>query len=290
MKKSLLRLPKFRREDIRAIVKYILEDLPDCEMIIFYGDFVRNDYSDPQNVGESISSDVDYDFLILVSPGANEALVWRKLEKASSRYRHFTGDNTTIQFLVETISRFNKFLTQGRCFYTGIKRDGVLLHDSKRFKLSRMYKTNYDQVKDVSRSYFDEFMQLADNHFQLAREHCENDRYKMALYYLGQTCEGYCQTINMVFMFDKSREQSLSRLIRATRKHIPAELYKHYPCKTDEDRQLFEMLCNSQTDTLYHADFEVGLQDILKLVSVMEQFRETTNIVCQRRIENPTGC
>ena len=46
MKTSINYLPEQKRDELRRIVKCVLEVLPGCEMIILYGSYARNTYVD----------------------------------------------------------------------------------------------------------------------------------------------------------------------------------------------------------------------------------------------------
>lgn len=50
----------------------------------------------------------------------------------------------------------NKYLEEGRYFYTQIKQEGIVLYNSGKYKLARRRKLNYAEIKEQAQEYFDE--------------------------------------------------------------------------------------------------------------------------------------
>ena len=45
--------------------------------------------------------------------------------------------DTPVEFINDDIKQLNKFIEEGRYFYTQIKQEGIILYDSGRYKLSQ---------------------------------------------------------------------------------------------------------------------------------------------------------
>ena len=70
MKTSINYLPEQKRDELRRIVKCVLEVLPGCEMIILYGSYARNTYVDyDQRIEYGIRTCFmsDYDILVVTN-------------------------------------------------------------------------------------------------------------------------------------------------------------------------------------------------------------------------------
>lgn len=59
------------------------------------------------------------------------------------------NESTTVQFIDESIDDLNKAIDKNRYFYTDIKREGIMLYNSGRYKLARRRKQNYREIKRV---------------------------------------------------------------------------------------------------------------------------------------------
>ena len=152
MKTSINYLPEQKRDDLRRIVECVLEVLPDCEMIILYGSYARNTYVDyDQRIEYGIRTCFmsDYDILVVTSTRFQRYIINHILSKATDNY--YKGKNryasTTVQFIDESIDDLNKAIDKNRYFYTDIKREGIMLYNSGRYKLARRRKLNYREIK-----------------------------------------------------------------------------------------------------------------------------------------------
>lgn len=157
MKTSINYLPEQKRDDLRRIVECVLEVLPDCEMIILYGSYARNTYVDyDQRIEYGIRTCFmsDYDILVVTSTRFQRYIINHILSKATDNY--YKGKNryasTTVQFIDESIDDLNKAIDKNRYFYTDIKREGIMLYNSGRYKLARRRKLNYREIKELARS------------------------------------------------------------------------------------------------------------------------------------------
>ena len=157
MKTSINYLPEQKRDDLRRIVECVLEVLPDCEMIILYGSYARNTYVDyDQRIEYGIRTCFmsDYDILVVTSTRFQRYIINHILSKATDNY--YKGKNryasTTVQFIDESIDDLNKAIDKNRYFYTDIKREGIMLYNSGRYKLARRRKLNYREIKELAES------------------------------------------------------------------------------------------------------------------------------------------
>lgn len=159
MKTSINYLPEQKRDDLRRIVECVLEVLPDCEMIILYGSYARNTYVDyDQRIEYGIRTCFisDYDILVVTSTRFQRYIINHILSKATDNY--YKGKNryvsTTVQFIDESIDDLNKAIDKNRYFYTDIKREGIMLYNSGRYKLARRRKLNYREIKELAEEYY----------------------------------------------------------------------------------------------------------------------------------------
>lgn len=99
----------------------------------------------------------DYDIMIVTEKrmGNDEHTIYANILR-----RFFVNKaweiHTHPQFINESISELNKALDKGRYFYTDIKKDGVMLYDSGKYKLARRRKLNYSEIGEMAQEYFED--------------------------------------------------------------------------------------------------------------------------------------
>lgn len=113
MKTSINYLPEQKRDELRRIVKCVLEVLPGCEMIILYGSYARNTYVDyDQRIEYGIRTCFmsDYDILVVTNTRFQRHVISHILSKATDNYYKGMNRNesTTVQFIDESIDDLNK--------------------------------------------------------------------------------------------------------------------------------------------------------------------------------------
>ncbi len=288
MKTSLAHLPASKQKRIRLITELIREKLSTkVEMIILYGSYARGNFVELDHrcdFGLPTTFMSDYDILVLVPPGSRMDIVNQKLDAVKHIYRHTTGDEATVQFLPMKITTFNYYLAERRYFYTDIKREGVLLYDSGRFKLSRRRKLSYSQVLEQAKEYHGESLKRAESFLYDVYNACNREDYKQASFYLHQAAENCYHTIYLTFTLDKRREHDLEKLIVMTRNFAPDELVPLFPRESEEGKRFFDLLRAAYIQSRYNSKFVVTPADIEALVPLVEQLRDATRLICERQI------
>ena len=254
MKTSINYLPEQKRDDLRRIVECVLEVLPDCEMIILYGSYARNTYVDyDQRIEYGIRTCFmsDYDILVVTSTRFQRYIINHILSKATDNY--YKGKNryasTTVQFIDESIDDLNKAIDKNRYFYTDIKREGIMLYNSGRYK--------YDK---------------------------NDERYKICSFHLHQACENYYNSIILTFTLYSPKEHSLITLSGRAKTHS-LESSEAFPRDTEEEKRLFDLLQDAYVQARYNLHFRVTKEDIEALIPKVELLRDITRQCCEERIK-----
>ena len=214
MKTSINYLPEQKRDELRRIVKCVLEVLPGCEMIILYGSYARNTYVDyDQRIEYGIRTCFmsDYDILVVTNTRFQRHVISHILSKATDNYYKGMNRNesTTVQFIDESIDDLNKAIDKNRYFYTDIKREGIMLYNSGRYKLARRRKQNYREIKELAEEYYNERFERGNEFLLGAIFYNEQGLHKMASFNLHQACENYYNSIILTFTLYSPKEHSL---------------------------------------------------------------------------------
>ena len=289
MKKSIAYLPKKKQEELKSIVRYVLEELPDCEMIILYGSYARNTYVDYDQRGEygvRTCFMSDYDILVVTKRGYPGYIIGHILHKASDRFYQYKNlaVSPSIQFINESIQDLNRAIDRGRYFYTDIKKDGVMLYDSGNYKLARRRKLNYKEIRDMAQEYFDDKYSSANEFLLGANFYFSQELYKKASFLLHQACENYYLGVILTCTLYTSKEHNLDSL-SGKAKAFYLDIAAAFPRDTEEEKRLSQLLIDSYIQSRYSMEFIVTREDIEALLPKVKLLGELTKRCCEDRIK-----
>lgn len=287
MKNSIAYLPENKRRDLRQIVEIVREEVKGCVMIILYGSYARNTYVDyDQRIEYGVPTYFmsDYDILIVTERrlGLKEHDLYTKILARFFQHKEIRF-YTHPQFINESIHQLNKALEVGRYFYTEIKKDGVLLYDSGKYKLARRRRLNYGEIREMAQEYFDKKFHQANSFLYLASCACGIGDFLMASFQLHQAAENYLRAIPLVHTLYGYKDHDLERLLGYCKQHTLI-LSEIFPRDTKEEKRLFKLLQDAYVQARYNNDFTVTKEDIEALLPRIEKLRDFTESVCLARI------
>ena len=289
MKTSINYLPEQKRDELRRIVKCVREVLPGCEMIILYGSYASNTYVDyDQRIEYGIRTCFmsDYDILVVTNTRFQRHVISHILSKATDNYYKGMNRNesTTVQFIDESIDDLNKAIDKNRYFYTDIKREGIMLYNSGRYKLARRRKQNYREIKELAEEYYNERFERGNEFLLGAIFYNEQGLHKMASFNLHQACENYYNSIILTFTLYSPKEHSLIKLSARAKTHS-LESSKAFPRNTEEEKRLFDLLQDAYVQARYSLHFRITQEDIEALIPKVELLRDIARQCCEERIK-----
>ena len=289
MKKSIAFLPPDKQKDLKFIVDTILDRLKQTEMIILYGSYARNNYVeyDEKHEFRKVQFYVsDFDILVITS-GISDGVAMKTLNNVIDIYFRRAKDpdrQPPLQFITEDITKLNKNLKECRYFYTQLKEEGIMLYNSGNSKLARKRKLNYQEIKQQAQEYFEEKFDRA-NGFLKQAKHAYNDiDYKMASFDLHQATENLFYAIRLVFTLQNAKQHNLYKLLSSVKTYSD-EFINVFPCDTDEEERLFELLKQAYVNGRYDPDFVVTKEDIEALIPKVELLNDITKRICEEQIK-----
>lgn len=289
MKNSIAYLPDDKQEELNFLASEVLKRLPQTEYIILYGSYARDNYVrrgirvEPGGIPTIKIS--DYDILVLTS-GINTKKAETVLDNVEDVFfagKDFDRD-TPVSFINDDIKNFNKFIEEGRYFYTQIKEEGVILYNSEKYKLARRRKLNFDEIKEQAQEYFDEKFNYANDFLDTAKYNYGKEKYKLTSFLLHQACENYYYAIRLSFTLRNNKQHNLSKLSASVRKYSE-NLKTVLPQGTPEEKRLFTLLKAAYVDARYNPHFVVTKEDIDALIPKVELLRDITERICEERIK-----
>ena len=288
MKKSLNYLPPEKRRDLRQLVEIIRNVIKDCEMIILYGSYARGnyvDYDQRTEFGVRMYYMSDYDILILTekSMGSGEQTLYGKIHKQF--YNHKSIEfHTRPQFINESVKEFNSQIERGQYFYTDIKKQGVMLYDSGKYKITRARKLDYREIRDLAQDYFDDKFSLSNSFMRSARHDIQDEDYKMASFHLHQAAENLFRAVPMVYTLYGYKEHDL-KFLQDKAKTYHLDICKAFPRLCEEDERLFKLLQDAYVQARYNKNFLVTKEDIDALVPLVENLQKIVRQICQVKLD-----
>ena len=289
MKDSIAYLPKDKQEDLVFLVKEILKRLPQTEYIILYGSYARGNYVRRsvriEDGGIPTVKISDYDIYVVTS-GFNSKKAETVLDNIEDIF--FSGKDfdrdTPVQFITDDIKALNKYLEEGRYFYTQIKQEGIVLYNSGKYKLSRRRKLNFAEIKEQAQEYFDEKFEKGNFFFDDAVTNKGRERFQMSSFYLHQACENYYYATRLTFTLRNNTQHNLSKLSSSVRRYAD-DLGTVFPQNTPEEKQLFVLLKAAYVEARYNPYFVVTKEDIDTLIPKVELLRDIAKRICEAKIK-----
>jgi predicted nucleotidyltransferase/HEPN domain-containing protein len=288
MKKSLAHLPKHKREELKLVTEIILDECPTVLMIVLFGSYARGDWVEDTYVENHITYEYasDFDILVIVRSGkiVNSTDTWRRAEARARRFPVRTWTN----LIVESIETVNNALARGHYFFTDIKKEGILLYNTREFKLARQRKLNPKERRGMARANFEEWSTSAKDAYR-QYEHALHDRsYKWAAFDLHQATECFYGAILLVFTNYKPKMHDLEKLGHMVAGHDPA-LLTVFPQATDEQKKCFDLLKRAYVEARYNPGYKITKAQLEYLAERAKKLQRLTKRICQARIESYTS-
>lgn len=178
----------------------------------------------------------------------------------------------------------NKAIDKNRYFYTDIKREGIMLYNSGRYKLARRRKQNYREIKELAEEYYNERFERGNEFLLGAIFYNKQGLHKMASFNLHQACENYYNSIILTFTLYSPKEHSLIKLSARAKTHSQ-ESSKAFPRNTEEEKRLFDLLQGAYIQARYSLHFRITKEDIEALIPKVELLRDIARQCCEERIK-----
>ena len=290
MKNSIDFLPERKQRDLHELAALIRDEVKDVVMIILYGSYAANTYverDERRDYGVRTIYMSDYDLLVVTKRrlGERESTV-----EARVRERFAAGKNDENlprpQIIDESISKLNDALTMGRYFYVEIVAKGIMLYDSGECQLATPGELDYAEIKKMAEEYYDDKFSDGLDFFKGANFYYQEENYHMTAFMLHQATESFLKTIPLVYILYGYKEHDLQFLIEKCKPYT-LELAKVFPCDTDEEKRLFDLLRRAYLEARYNKkNFIVTKADIDALVPKIELLRNIVEKVCRERLNH----
>jgi uncharacterized protein len=285
MKKSLSHLPKHKREELKEIVS-IITDNAAVEMIILFGSYARGDWVEDIYKEGHITYEYksDFDILVIVKDYAavRKFGLWHKIESIIDRSSTI---RTRVTLIVHDMKEVNRAMSRRQYFFNDIKKEGVLLHESKRFELAKAQELNPEERRQTAQEDFRNWFQRARWFFNSFEDAFDRRHYNIAAFQLHQAAERFYMTALLVFTHYKPKEHDLKTLAQQVN-NLDVRFLPVFPRSTREEKRLFELLRKAYIDARYNPKYKITQKELEYLGGRVKKLQKLTREVCKKRIES----
>lgn len=280
MKKSLKHLPKNKQEELQKVVTAIQKTCKDVEKIILFGSYARGDYKEkkdlkPQQKTGHIS---DYDILVVTEKkeSTDEFVSWNGAEDLNL--------SAPARVIAHDIESLNINLAEGQYLFADIKKEGILLFDTKKYKLARKRKLKQSEKQRIAKDYFGHWFERSESFFKHYGYAMFDKDYKTAAFNLHQVAEHAYKTILLVFTNYNPNEHYLGILGRMSEKHCE-DLKNLFPKTTQKEKDRFKLLEYAYIGGRYDPEYRISKEDLEILAKDVKELLRLTKEVCEKEIK-----
>jgi predicted nucleotidyltransferase/HEPN domain-containing protein len=274
-------LAEKKRRKLEAIAT-IIQRQADVEMIILFGSHARGDWVADLETGYFS----DFDVLVIVKSRrlAENHNLWYKIEKRVQEI----ANPTSITVIVHDIKDVNDQLEKGFYFFSDIKKEGVMLYDSGRFKLADEKEHTAAERQMFARQMFDLW-------FTSAKEFYENFEFsfgrgylKPTAFLLHQATERLYHAVLLVFIAYKPKTHNIEELGKQCG-HLHPSFRDVFPQDTPEDKRLFNLLKHAYVDARYNMKYVITADELTALAARVRELTRRVEQACLEKMEAMTA-
>jgi HEPN domain-containing protein len=182
------------------------------------------------------------------------------------------------------MAEVNRKIEDGYYLFTDIKREGILLHDTGRYKLARRRKLDPVKRWQTAKEDFQFWFKKAKDFFDDYQTNIERKRYSQTAFMLHQSAEQAYNAVLLVFIGHKPKMHNLTKLGRKAGNADPA-FFTIFPKDTKEQKRLFNLLRDAYVDARYRKSYQIKEEELRTLAGRVSALHELTDRVCREKIE-----
>jgi len=285
VKTTINQLPTKNQTEITGIVSVIREKLP-AQMIILFGSYARGTQVNDKYVEDGITYEYQSDYDILVVMDSESQAIAKEAEKRwKQKIKSVAPKDTPLNIIFHGIEYLNSEIEQGNYFFTDILKDGVLLFDSGKHKLSSPLPLNEKQRREKAKLYFEKWFESANGFLFQYQNAFNHGLLNIAAFELHQATERYFMTVLLVYTDYKPKVHDLDQLNRMVCK-IDSRFKTVFPRTNAEEERLFNLLKRAYIDSRYKLDYCITKEDLEYLSAQVNELKGLTERACLGKINS----
>ena len=283
---ALGKLPENKQKELRKLVNTIHQKTTKSqpvEMVILFGSYARGEGVEDRYVEDHITYEYQSDFDILVLVRFKNRKRQTRLEWTLSKAIEASGVKTPVTVIVHDVDYVNEALSNSQYFFVDIYEQGICLYDSKRYVLGKPIPLSPEKRYQFAKENFDIYFELSCDFFENSLMALERDRYKVSIFELHQCAENLYHTVLLVYTNYKPKCHNLNKL-RGLICGLDDRFIHSFPMQTEEDKMLFDALCNAYIDARYKRDYMITKGEIEAISKRVKAFCDDVERKCRRKI------
>lgn len=288
MKRSIRHLPQEKQDELKEIIAFVVEHLP-VGMVVLFGSYARGDWVEDKYIEYGTTYEYKSDFDLLFVVDSEEEAVRKKIaSKLKRRILKNVESDTPVNVIYHGIDYLNNEIEEGNYFFADILREGIVIFNSKKFKLARPKEISSDLRVSKAENYYRRWFKSAQMFFldyetNFIRGNDDSDYYKKAVFELHQAAESLYMTVLLVFSDYKPKVHDLEELHVRACKHNP-RIKTVFPRENPEQERLFTLLKKAYIDSRYKMGYEVSKEDLENLSHQVKLLEQLTKKICSKMI------
>ena len=138
-------------------------------------------------------------------------------------------------------------------------------------------------MSGMAQEYYNKKFTRGERFLYHARIDYDDKEYVECSFFLHQAAEYFIKTIPLVYSLYGYKEHDLHFLCERS-KPFTTELANVFPCDSEEEKRLFELLRAAYIEARYNDKFVVTKADIDALLPKIELLRDVVERVCKERL------
>lgn len=283
METSLKHLPDHKQAELKAIVSALIPKYGEIEMIILFGSYARGNWVEDKYTenGSIYGYKSDYDLLIILSD--NKKSNADSFIQAVSAKLDDLKMATPVHPIFHGIDFVNEALSEGNYFFADIKREGVLLFNTSRYKLADKRDLSPLEIQTKAQSDFDYWFKSANEFFIDYKNAFDRESLSNAAFMLHQTTERFYGAIQLVFTGYKPKTHDLE-ILGGMAKACNMEFGKVFPKGNLQERMRFNLLRKAYVDARYKIEYKIAMDDLIWLSDRVRLLHKLTEQICKEKI------
>jgi predicted nucleotidyltransferase/HEPN domain-containing protein len=279
-------LPKHKQDELELIKDIILEKIPDVRMIVLFGSYARGNWVEDIHIEGHTTHVYVSDFDILVATkskkSAEDSNLHDRVEKAIAATNKV---KTPHSIIYHTFSYVRQMITEGRYFFTDIKKEGIHLYHTGKHSLGKAKILTPRQRKQIAKADFKLWFKKAEEFYDHFKFDIHKKRYKIAAFDLHQATECFYSAVTLVFVNYRFRTHDIELLgIKAV--SYNSEFAKVFPRDTASHRKAFTLLKKAYIDARYKKDYKITKKQLEYLAARVRILQRLTKKICAKKIES----
>lgn len=279
-------MPEHKQKELKLITRIILDKFPEAEMIILFGSYARGTWVEDSYVEDKVIYEYASDFdILLITKDQKIASQARKqtfVEQAIEKKKQI---KTPVSIIYHGINYVNTSISQGHYFFTDIKKEGILLYDSGKYKLAETKELTPAAKKKNAEEDFEQWFESAKRFYTNYQDNFKRQWYKEAAFLLHQAVERFYHTIIVVFTGNKPKMHNLETLGKRAA-NMDGEFLKIFPRDTVEQDRLFKLLKHAYVDARYKKEYKITKAELEYLAKRVKILQRLTKKICKAKIES----